>query len=59
MVAAQIKPALPLQKHRFTVIAHRGDHVIFPENTLAAFEAAIQHEVDYVEADLRTWGLKW
>jgi glycerophosphoryl diester phosphodiesterase len=54
MVHAQIKPALPLQKHPFTVIAHRGDHVIFPENTLAAFEAAIQHEVDYVEADLRT-----
>lgn len=51
---SQPKAVLPLQKHAFTVIAHRGDHVSVPENTLAAFETAVQHEVDYVEMDLRT-----
>lgn len=45
---------LPKSKHKFIVIAHRGDHVEAPENTLAAYENAIKHEVDYVEIDLRT-----
>ena len=36
------------------IIAHRGDHTVFPENTLKAFEAAIQNKCDYVEVDLRT-----
>jgi len=45
---------LPVAKHSFIVIAHRGDHVAAPENTLAAFENAIQHQVDFVEMDLRT-----
>ncbi|MEO8415226.1 MAG: glycerophosphodiester phosphodiesterase family protein [Ginsengibacter sp.] len=44
----------PLSKHDFIVIAHRGDHVDVPENTIAAFENAIKHGVDYVEIDLRT-----
>lgn len=50
---AQI-PALPAQKHRFTIVAHRGDHVEVPENTLAAYQKAIEHGIDYVEIDLRT-----
>ncbi|EHQ25874.1 glycerophosphoryl diester phosphodiesterase [Mucilaginibacter paludis DSM 18603] len=45
---------IPAPRHRFTVIAHRGDHVLFPENTLAAYEQAIKHGADYVEIDLRT-----
>src|SRR5665213_2047848 len=45
---------LPEAKHRFIVIAHRGDHVEVPENTLAAYENAIKNGVDYVEIDLRT-----
>ena len=45
---------LPLSKHKFIVIAHRGDHVIYPENTLEAYEEAIKNEADYVEIDLRT-----
>ncbi len=49
-----IIPALPQQKHSFTVIAHRGDHTPMPENTLAAFENGIKNGVDYVEIDLRT-----
>jgi glycerophosphoryl diester phosphodiesterase len=45
---------LPESKHKFIVIAHRGDHVDVPENTIPAYENAIKHEVDYVEIDLRT-----
>ncbi|MBS1600813.1 MAG: glycerophosphodiester phosphodiesterase family protein [Bacteroidetes bacterium] len=45
---------LPEAKHKFIVIAHRGDHVEVPENTVAAFQNAIRNEVDFVEIDLRT-----
>lgn len=44
----------PALKHKFIVAAHRGDHVIYPENTLAAYQEAIKNEADYVEIDLRT-----
>ena len=51
----QAQPApLPESKHRFMVIAHRGEHTDVPENTIAAFKQAIKHGVDYVEIDLRT-----
>lgn len=46
---------LPVVKHKHVVIAHRGDHTVLPENTLAAYERAIQDGVDYVEVDLRTF----
>jgi glycerophosphoryl diester phosphodiesterase len=36
------------------VVAHRGAHIGIPENTLAAYEAAIKIGVDLVEVDLRT-----
>jgi len=36
------------------VIAHRGNHVKVPENTLAACQEAIRVGADYVEVDLRT-----
>lgn len=45
---------VPVPRHQFTVIAHRGDHVSLPENTLAAYEQAIEDGADYVEIDLRT-----
>ncbi|WP_183561559.1 glycerophosphodiester phosphodiesterase [Mucilaginibacter sp. SP1R1] len=45
---------VPKQRHRFMVIAHRGDHVNYPENTLAAYQQAIKDGADYVEIDLRT-----
>lgn len=53
---AQPKPLAPLPKpkHDFMVAAHRGDHVVAPENSLAALDSAIRHGVDYVEIDLRT-----
>lgn len=52
---AAAQPNLPPSaKHRFIVIAHRGDHITYPENTLAAYADAIKNEADYVEIDLRT-----
>ncbi|MBE9465992.1 glycerophosphodiester phosphodiesterase family protein [Dyadobacter subterraneus] len=45
---------LPSSKHKLIVIAHRGNHVNVPENTLASTEEAIKYGVDYVEVDLRT-----
>lgn len=50
---AQTNPPPPA-KHGFVVIAHRGDHVIYPENTLAGYAEAIKNGADYVEIDLRT-----
>src|SRR4051812_30199459 len=44
----------PKSKHKFIVAAHRGDHVIYSENTLAAYQEAIKNEADYIEIDLRT-----
>jgi glycerophosphoryl diester phosphodiesterase len=46
---------LPVVKHKHVVIAHRGDHTVLPENTLAAYTRAIEDGVDYVEVDLRTF----
>lgn len=51
---AQVVNILPVPKHKFIVVAHRGDHEHAPENTLAAFADAIRAGVDYVEIDLRT-----
>lgn len=36
------------------VIAHRGEHLHHPENTMAAFQAAIDAGADYFELDVRT-----
>ena len=36
------------------VIAHRGAHADIPENTLAAYQKAIDLGADFVEFDLRT-----
>ncbi len=51
---SQLRPTLPISTHKIIVIAHRGDHVDVPENTLAAYEKAIQHGADFTEIDLRT-----
>ncbi|MFM7322091.1 MAG: glycerophosphodiester phosphodiesterase family protein [Armatimonadota bacterium] len=45
---------LPRFHHRFAVIAHRGNHVAAPENSLPALDAAIRCGADFVEVDLRT-----
>jgi glycerophosphoryl diester phosphodiesterase len=51
-----VRPSTPLPatKHKLVVIAHRGSHLNVPENTLIAYENAIQEGADYVEIDLRT-----
>jgi glycerophosphoryl diester phosphodiesterase len=46
---------LPKPRHGGVyVVAHRGAHNGIPENTLAAYETAIEMGVDIVEIDLRT-----
>jgi glycerophosphoryl diester phosphodiesterase len=53
-IKSQPAVLLPKAKHKFIVIAHRGDHTQAPENTLQAYQNAINEGVDYVEIDLRT-----
>lgn len=50
----ETKPIIPTSKHKFIVISHRGNHVAAPENTLKAYENAIEAGADYIEIDLRT-----
>ena len=45
---------VPKARHPFTVIAHRGDHTVNPENTIEAYRQAINDKADYIEIDLRT-----
>ncbi len=46
---SQTRGALPASHHRVIVIAHRGDHTEVPENTLAAYQKAIEDGADFVE----------
>jgi glycerophosphoryl diester phosphodiesterase len=39
---------------KIRVIAHRGEHLHHPENTMAAFKTAIDVGADYFELDVRT-----
>ena len=39
---------------RVAVIAHRGEHLRHPENTLEAFASAAEAGADYIEVDVRT-----
>jgi len=50
---AQPNPA-PKARHKYIVAAHRGDHTIYPENTLEGYGMAIKDGADYIEIDLRT-----
>lgn len=45
---------LPASTYNLVVIAHRGNHVNVPENTIASIKEAIKAKADYVEIDLRT-----
>lgn len=47
-------PIQPPKNGWFYVIAHRGAHDGIPENTLAAYERAIELGADFVEVDIRT-----
>lgn len=52
--AQQHSQGLPVTNHKEVVIAHRGDHTFFPDNTLEGYQSAIKLGVDYIETDLRT-----
>ena len=54
VVAAEAKYYGPPKHGGVYVIAHRGAHHGIPENTLSAYEKAIQLGADFVEIDLRT-----
>jgi glycerophosphoryl diester phosphodiesterase len=42
------------QPRRVVAIAHRGEHLRRPENTIPAFEEAIRVGADFIEVDVRT-----
>jgi len=42
------------QSRQIVVIAHRGEHLRHPENTMPAFRAAVEAGADYIEVDVRT-----
>jgi glycerophosphoryl diester phosphodiesterase len=44
-----VNPRLPI-----VAISHRGEHLHHPENTLPAYQAAIDAGADYFEVDVRT-----
>jgi len=46
--------AAEAQSRKVVAIAHRGEHLIHPENTLPAFEEAIRLGADFIEVDVRT-----
>jgi glycerophosphoryl diester phosphodiesterase len=45
---------LAAQPKRIAVIAHRGEHLHHPENTMAAFQGAVDAGADFFELDVRT-----
>jgi glycerophosphoryl diester phosphodiesterase len=51
LIAASLGAA---EARRVLVIAHRGEHLAHPENTLAAFGGAVEAGADYFECDVRT-----
>jgi len=53
VVAAAAAYTLPSPRP-VTIVAHRGMNRLAPENTLAAFEKAIELGLDYIEVDVRT-----
>ena len=52
--ADQELPLRPPNNGGVYVIAHRGAHKDIPENTLAAYQKAIELGCDFVEVDIRT-----
>jgi glycerophosphoryl diester phosphodiesterase len=42
------------QSKQIAVIAHRGEHLHHPENTIPAFQAAVDAGADFFELDVRT-----
>lgn len=57
-VLAQTPAKLPQQPEAagrsIVAISHRGEHLHHPENTMPAFQRAIDAGADFIEADIRT-----
>jgi glycerophosphoryl diester phosphodiesterase len=53
-ILIQLAAAAAAQPGRVVVIAHRGEHLHHPENTLPAFQEAIRVGADFFELDVRT-----
>ena len=51
--AGQDKEPAEKAETGFQIIAHRGYSDVFPENTLAAFQGALDIGVDYIELDVQ------
>jgi glycerophosphoryl diester phosphodiesterase len=54
ILAILLLPAVEAQTRRVVAIAHRGEHLHHPENTMPAFEEAVRLGADYIEVDVRT-----
>ena len=53
-IKQEVEKHFPQPKNANTyVVAHRGTHIDIPENTLAAYQKAIDLGCDFVEIDLR------
>ena len=51
---AALADSVQATPEKIVVISHRGEHLHHPENTIPAFQAAIDAGADYFEADIRT-----
>lgn len=49
-----LSPAALAQPRQVVAIAHRGEHLHHPENTLPAYQEAIRVGADFFEVDVRT-----
>jgi glycerophosphoryl diester phosphodiesterase len=54
LLALLMVPAAPAQSRRVVAIAHRGEHLHHPENTMPAFAEAVRLGADFIEVDVRT-----
>jgi glycerophosphoryl diester phosphodiesterase len=55
LIQSSPKPMARIPKHGgIYVVAHRGAHKDIPENTMSAYQKAIELGADYVEIDVRT-----
>ena len=54
IITAFAAAALPAAGQRVEVIAHRGEHVEYPENTIPGIRKAVELGCDWVEIDVRT-----
>jgi glycerophosphoryl diester phosphodiesterase len=54
LLAFLLAVSMAAEDKRVVVISHRGEHLRHVENTLSAFQAAIDAGADYFECDVRT-----